>query len=181
MSHTEFLWRLNSTTNFHRGCEAERPWGTIKMELEEILKLNAPQKNKSSLKRERKTIKGYIVDKIDERPKPRQEEISDDFFVKRHTNIVLKLVPCTNSRASLRNEKHSPYFSPKILPKNYICHTCFVPGHFRENCPLNNLHNKQRIVKPTGIPKSFLRKIDTKDPELQNSFFENGEQYVIKK
>src|SRR5690606_30051793 len=51
---------------------------------------------------------------------------------------------------------------PQPMPNDYVCYRCGVPGHRIQFCPTNG--NPQydivaRIKKPTGIPKSFLKKL----------------------
>ncbi|PWA69285.1 DWNN domain-containing protein [Artemisia annua] len=43
-------------------------------------------------------------------------------------------------------------------PKGYVCHRCKIPGHFIQHCPTNGDPNFdiQRVIPPTGIPKSML-------------------------
>ncbi|KAJ1651489.1 Protein mpe1 [Dispira simplex] len=48
------------------------------------------------------------------------------------------------------------------LPANYICHRCGQKGHWISDCPTNadKSFGQPRIKRTTGIPKSFLQKID---------------------
>ncbi|KAJ1960557.1 Retinoblastoma-binding protein [Dispira parvispora] len=48
------------------------------------------------------------------------------------------------------------------LPANYICHRCGQKGHWISDCPTNadKGFGQPRIKRTTGIPKSFLQKID---------------------
>ncbi|KAJ1948504.1 Retinoblastoma-binding protein, partial [Linderina macrospora] len=52
-------------------------------------------------------------------------------------------------------------------PPNYICHRCGIAGHWIHNCPTigqpsdgNSRNTGHRIKRTTGIPKSFLQKVD---------------------
>ncbi|KAJ1936832.1 Retinoblastoma-binding protein, partial [Linderina pennispora] len=52
-------------------------------------------------------------------------------------------------------------------PPNYVCHRCGIAGHWIHNCPTigqpsdgNSRNTGHRIKRTTGIPKSFLQKVD---------------------
>ncbi|KAJ2077727.1 Retinoblastoma-binding protein [Coemansia sp. RSA 988] len=55
-------------------------------------------------------------------------------------------------------------------PPNYVCHRCGIQGHWIEFCPSLNQPNDgtgrthmHRVKRTTGIPKSFLQKVDNLD------------------
>jgi protein MPE1 len=55
-------------------------------------------------------------------------------------------------------------------PSNYICFRCGQKGHYIANCPTmaDPNYNRPKIRKTTGIPKTFLRPVesvpDSSDP-----------------
>ncbi|KAF2772524.1 DWNN-domain-containing protein [Teratosphaeria nubilosa] len=70
------------------------------------------------------------------------------------------------------NNKPAPP-SDKPVPPNYTCHRCGEKGHWIQNCPTNgnpDLDGRNKIRRTTGIPRSFLKKID----ESQLVTDENG-------
>ncbi|KAJ2216432.1 Retinoblastoma-binding protein [Coemansia sp. RSA 487] len=55
-------------------------------------------------------------------------------------------------------------------PPNYVCHRCGTQGHWIDKCPTFNQPNDgtgrppgHRIKRTTGIPRSFLQKVDNLD------------------
>ncbi|KAJ2162040.1 Retinoblastoma-binding protein [Coemansia sp. RSA 552] len=70
-------------------------------------------------------------------------------------------------------------------PPNYVCHRCGVQGHWIDCCPtINNPHDgngKQtthRVKRTTGIPKSFLQKVDNLD-EVGNALVTSDGTLVV--
>lgn len=48
-------------------------------------------------------------------------------------------------------------------PPKYVCHRCGKPGHWIQMCPTNNdpnFESKPKIKRTTGIPRSFMKKLD---------------------
>ncbi|KIW02956.1 uncharacterized protein PV09_05620 [Verruconis gallopava] len=48
-------------------------------------------------------------------------------------------------------------------PPKYVCHRCGQPGHWIQMCPTNsdpNFESKPKIKRTTGIPRSFMKKLD---------------------
>lgn len=57
-----------------------------------------------------------------------------------------------------------PDFPPSIPPQGYICYRCGLKGHWIQNCPTNDdpeFEGRPRIKRTTGIPKSFLQKVES--------------------
>ncbi|CAH1767010.1 10236_t:CDS:2 [Entrophospora sp. SA101] len=54
----------------------------------------------------------------------------------------------------------------KPLPPNYVCYRCGQKGHWIQACPTNGdrSYDNMKVKKTTGIPKSFLQKVDTVPP-----------------
>lgn len=55
-------------------------------------------------------------------------------------------------------------------PSHYVCNRCHVPGHWMHECPTrgDTSYDRARVVKPTGIPRALLRKLDTVDETNAN-------------
>ena len=52
----------------------------------------------------------------------------------------------------------------KDPPVGYICYRCGQKGHWIQNCPENEnpaAQERKRFVRVTGIPRSFLKTVDT--------------------
>ncbi|KAJ3485612.1 hypothetical protein NLG97_g6775 [Lecanicillium saksenae] len=51
-------------------------------------------------------------------------------------------------------------------PNGYICYRCGNKGHWIQSCPTNDdpdFDNRPRVKRTTGIPRSFLQKVDKSD------------------
>lgn len=52
----------------------------------------------------------------------------------------------------------------KDPPLGYICYRCGQKGHWIQNCPTNDdptAQDRKRFVRVTGIPRSFLKTVET--------------------
>jgi protein MPE1 len=61
-----------------------------------------------------------------------------------------------NNKRPLNVPDHEP-------PPKYVCHRCGKPGHWIQMCPTNNdptFESKPKIKRTTGIPRSFMKKLD---------------------
>jgi protein MPE1 len=61
-----------------------------------------------------------------------------------------------NNKRPLNVPEHEP-------PPKYVCHRCGKPGHWIQMCPTNNdptFESKPKIKRTTGIPRSFMKKLD---------------------
>lgn len=60
------------------------------------------------------------------------------------------------------SDKNAPTIplEKRTPPASYICHRCKKPGHFIQFCPTNGnaAFDFPKMKKPTGIPRSFLKK-----------------------
>lgn len=59
----------------------------------------------------------------------------------------------------------------KPLPPSYVCYRCGQKGHWIQDCPTNNdrdFDNKPRIKRTTGIPRSFLKSVDSPSGQLSS-------------
>ncbi|TCD71850.1 hypothetical protein EIP91_003193 [Steccherinum ochraceum] len=57
--------------------------------------------------------------------------------------------------------QHQP---ERPLPPSYVCYRCGQKGHWIQDCPTNNdreYDNRPRIKRTTGIPRSFLKAVDS--------------------
>lgn len=51
------------------------------------------------------------------------------------------------------------------LPDGYVCHTCSIPGHWREDCRYNDqMPARKRVKRNWGIPQSQL--VAARNPNL---------------
>lgn len=52
----------------------------------------------------------------------------------------------------------------KEPPNGYICYRCGQKGHWIQNCPTIDdpaAQERKRFVRVTGIPRSFLKTVET--------------------
>lgn len=59
-----------------------------------------------------------------------------------------------------------PNMPDRPLPKGYICHRCNKEGHWIYDCPTNDdptFVPKPKLKKTTGIPRSFLERVEKTD------------------
>ncbi|KAH9920816.1 DWNN domain-containing protein [Amylocystis lapponica] len=65
---------------------------------------------------------------------------------------------------------HAQHHQPeRPLPASYVCYRCGQKGHWIQDCPTNNdrdYDNKPRIKRTTGIPRSFLKAVETPNGQL---------------
>ncbi|MBW0471010.1 hypothetical protein O181_010725 [Austropuccinia psidii MF-1] len=69
-------------------------------------------------------------------------------------------------------------------PQGYICYRCGQKGHWIQACPTNDnpeFEGRPRIKRTTGIPKSFLQKVEGKPIEGQNVMVTADGSFVIAK
>lgn len=77
-------------------------------------------------------------------------------------------------RAGSYNSRGGKPFShqpEKALPPSYVCYRCGQKGHWIQDCPTNNdrdFDNKPRIKRTTGIPRSFLKSVDSPSGQLSS-------------
>ncbi|KAI5955382.1 MPE1 [Candida jiufengensis] len=79
----------------------------------------------------------------------------------------------TTTTANTQNE---------VPPPGYICYRCGKKDHWIKNCPTNNDPNFEgkKIMRTTGIPKSYLKTISREDVEKNaKSFTTNDNGDVI--
>ncbi|KZT09993.1 DWNN-domain-containing protein [Laetiporus sulphureus 93-53] len=63
-----------------------------------------------------------------------------------------------------RGGKHYHHQPDRPLPASYVCYRCGQKGHWIQDCPTNNdrdYDNRPRIKRTTGIPRSFLKAVET--------------------
>ena len=59
-----------------------------------------------------------------------------------------------------------PNMPDRPLPPGYVCFRCTQKGHWIYDCPTNddpNFDAKHRIKRTTGIPRSFMKRVDKAD------------------
>lgn len=68
----------------------------------------------------------------------------------------------------------------KPLSANYICHRCGIRGHYVQNCPTigDKTLNQPKVRRTTGIPRSFLKNIDS-IPEGKGAMITNDGALVV--
>ncbi|EHS64227.1 uncharacterized protein PGTG_22123 [Puccinia graminis f. sp. tritici CRL 75-36-700-3] len=70
-------------------------------------------------------------------------------------------------------------------PQGYICYRCGQKGHWIQACPTNDnpdFEGRPRIKRTTGIPKSFLQKVESGKPvDGQNVMVTSDGSFVIAK
>lgn len=62
-----------------------------------------------------------------------------------------------------KQQQPRPAFADKPLPQGYVCHRCQQKGHWIFDCPTNDdptFVPKPKMKKTTGIPRSFLERVD---------------------
>ena len=66
----------------------------------------------------------------------------------------------SSPRVAQRDQQNVPDHEP---PNGYICYRCGNKGHWIQLCPTNDdpdFDNRPRVKRTTGIPRSFLQKVD---------------------
>src|ERR1700760_1231448 len=64
-----------------------------------------------------------------------------------------------------------PNMPERPLPPGYICHRCQQKGHWIYDCPTNDDPNfvpKPKLKKTTGIPRSFLERVEKTDDDNED-------------
>ncbi|KAH9840254.1 DWNN domain-containing protein [Rhodofomes roseus] len=59
--------------------------------------------------------------------------------------------------------------SDRPLPASYVCYRCGQKGHWIQDCPTNNdrdYDNRPRIKRTTGIPRSFLKAVESPNGQI---------------
>lgn len=71
---------------------------------------------------------------------------------------------CIRTQFSSIRKNFRPKFPTAPPPPSYICFRCGQKGHYIGNCPTNAdpNYNRPKIRKTTGIPKTFLKPVETK-------------------
>ncbi|XP_067279671.1 E3 ubiquitin-protein ligase RBBP6-like isoform X2 [Pseudorasbora parva] len=67
-----------------------------------------------------------------------------------------------------------------LLPPNYVCFRCGIPGHHIKNCPTNEGERfapGKPVRKSSGIPRSFL--LEVEDPDRRGVMMDRSGKYVI--
>ncbi|KAJ1927566.1 Retinoblastoma-binding protein [Tieghemiomyces parasiticus] len=77
----------------------------------------------------------------------------------------------------------APYQVPastRPLPPSYVCHRCGQKGHWIRDCPSAADKNgpQKRFSRTTGIPKSFLQKVDSLPDDRGAMVTDDGEMVV---
>ncbi|KAK5987476.1 putative RING finger protein P8B7.15c [Cladobotryum mycophilum] len=68
--------------------------------------------------------------------------------------------PVYNNKPGAKRPANVPDHDP---PNGYICYRCGNKGHWIQLCPTNDdpdFDNRPRVKRTTGIPRSFLQKVD---------------------
>jgi len=64
-----------------------------------------------------------------------------------------------------QSTRYHPY-SERPIPQGYVCYRCGQKGHWIQDCPTNkdrDWDGKPRLKRTTGIPRSFLKVVDSPD------------------
>ncbi|EMD38938.1 hypothetical protein CERSUDRAFT_112645 [Gelatoporia subvermispora B] len=64
---------------------------------------------------------------------------------------------------------HHHHQPDRPLPPSYVCYRCGQKGHWIQDCPTNNdrdYDNRPRIKRTTGIPRSFLKAVESPSGQL---------------
>ncbi|WAQ83680.1 hypothetical protein PtA15_4A128 [Puccinia triticina] len=91
-----------------------------------------------------------------------------------------------NSAGSNNNNNgQGQLHSQAAPPQGYICYRCGQKGHWIQACPTNDnpdFEGRPRIKRTTGIPKSFLQKVESGQPvDGQNVMVTSDGSFVIAK
>lgn len=73
--------------------------------------------------------------------------------------------------------------SGKIPPPGYICHRCRKPNHYIQDCPTNDdpRYSMKRVKRATGIPATFLHKVNEEDADKEGAMALPGGQFAVMK
>ncbi|KAI0953936.1 hypothetical protein AcV7_007324 [Taiwanofungus camphoratus] len=78
---------------------------------------------------------------------------------------------------------HHHHQPERPLPPSYVCYRCGQKGHWIQDCPTNNdreYDNRPRIKRTTGIPRSFLKAVETPNGQLSQGVMVTPEGgYVV--
>uniref|UniRef100_A0A9J8D666 Uncharacterized protein n=1 Tax=Cyprinus carpio carpio TaxID=630221 RepID=A0A9J8D666_CYPCA len=94
--------------------------------------------------------------------------------------VSLDLLLKNLAEANASEEDKLKFDALKLLPPNYICFRCRIPGHHIKNWPSNGDKGfvpHKHIRKCTGIPRSFLVEVD--DPDRKGVMMDSSGIYVI--
>ncbi|KAJ1812720.1 Retinoblastoma-binding protein, partial [Coemansia sp. RSA 2598] len=133
-----------------------------------------PQKGASSAsEQEEHNVFGMTTDMSnddDARIAAMLEQSNDQW---QHQQSIMEMQrPAFQARPGYRPRPHQ--MRPELQgppPPNYVCFSCGQKGHWIYNCPKNGQQSEggsargggHRIKRTTGIPKSFLQKVDNLD------------------
>ncbi|PCH44317.1 DWNN-domain-containing protein [Wolfiporia cocos MD-104 SS10] len=87
-------------------------------------------------------------------------------------DVVVAVRIHTNPRGTGRGGKpysHHHHQPERPLPASYVCYRCGQKGHWIQDCPTNNdrdYDNRPRIKRTTGIPRSFLKAVETPNGQV---------------
>jgi len=79
-----------------------------------------------------------------------------------------------NSRGTAQGHGGRPFHAhhhqpERPLPASYVCYRCGQKGHWIQDCPTNNdreYDNRPRIKRTTGIPRSFLKAVESPNGQI---------------
>lgn len=87
-----------------------------------------------------------------------------------HKMVYYKPTAAAAANSSGSNPEDKP-------PPGYICYRCGKKDHWIKNCPTNNDPNFEgkKIMRTTGIPKSYLKTISREEVEKNSNLFTTNE------
>ncbi|XP_017781314.1 PREDICTED: uncharacterized RING finger protein P8B7.15c-like, partial [Nicrophorus vespilloides] len=61
----------------------------------------------------------------------------------------------------------------RMMPANYVCRKCYIPGHWINDCPLGK--DRMPIKKSSGIPRTFMETVN--GPEVEGAMYMSNGTY----
>jgi protein MPE1 len=118
------------------------------------------------------------------------EQLLDEYVqIPKNSHISIQRIPSWMSKTGFQLKEKRVETSASVSiakkyfkdpPENYVCFRCGNKGHFIQHCPTNNdkTFDIMRVRKPSGIPRDFLRKVQS-ETDNANSMLATEDGFVV--